>query len=196
MKTLKTTIAILALSILTFSCSKGDEAIKKVYESENPLAKYLINTGFINAVPSFPALGFYEVGFTFKPLVVGKIISISIKLPAVRNNIKVTIWDLQTQLVVFDNSFNVSTAASNMVFDINPLSLAANKDYVISMNTDSYYINSANIYNPVSISHPIIVGNISILNSRSKSGNTQMLPTMISTSSYSGNCSFNFQQTE
>ena len=196
MKTLKTTIAILALSLFTISCSKDDEASKKVYEIENPLAQYLINTGFKNAYPTIPGLGFYEVGFTFKPLVSGKIISINIKLPDVKNNIKVTIWDLQTQMVVFDNSFNVSTAASNMVFDINPLSLAANKDYVISMNTDSYYVNKASFLSSVNIAHPITVGNISILNSRSKSGNTQILPTTISTSSYSGNCSFNFQQTE
>lgn len=195
MKTLNN-IILLCILLFSFACSKDEDSKSAQLPEENPLQEYLANAGFNNAYTTIAGFGNYELGFTFKPLVNGKINSIVIKLPDVRNNIRVTLWDLQTHAILFEDNFNVSVAGIDTVFDIEPLSLIGNKEYVISMNTDSSYINSSNLFNPVDATYPITVGNISILNARSKSGAEQLFPDTISTSSYSGNCSFNFQLIE
>lgn len=193
MKHLEKIVVLFIVSVM-LSCSKDDEA--KVFPEENPLNPYLVEAGFDIAYPSLDGLGFFEIGFTFKPLVSGKINSVTLKIPDARDNLLVTIWDVATATIVFEDSFNVATADSEVTYSINPLLLVKDKNYLISMNTDSYYINSSNLFNPTPATYPITIGTIEIVDSRSRAGTNQVMPTETSTTSYSGNCSFNFQQTE
>lgn len=192
MKTTFKTVVILLLTMTFLSCSKEDNSNKN--PEQNPLDEYLEIAGFENEYPSLPGLGFYELGFTFKPLVNGNINSIVLNLPNSKENVRVTIWNLETESIVFQDVFDVTIAESSVVFPVNSITLQENKEYIISMNSDQSYINSFNLFNPVNANYPIVIEDIQILNTRSNAGTNQVLPATISLNSYAGNCSFNFQK--
>ena len=202
MKTIKTTIAILALSIFTISCSKDNApspAIAtelKIYDKENPLPEFLTKANLNNLVPSSPTDGKQEIGLTFKPLVKGSITAIEIKIPFEVSNLIVSIWDFETQQIIRTETINNMNSGTRKIAFITPLTLIKDKRYVISMNTNSYYTYrnvAANVDD-----YPIIIGNIAVLNTN-YSPDTVTNPTYPSTifiGKYSGNCSFLFQQTD
>lgn len=197
MKTIKTAIVLLFGIFLIMSCSKKDPAPDiKMYPEEDPLVQFLIKAGFINKSSGWQSFGNYEMGFTFKPLVNGKINALVINIPFATPSLKVTIWDVTTKLAIRSETVNVKSAEIDMTTIITPVELIKDKEYLISMNSDSYYIHSSNLFNPANANYPITIGNISILktNSSPNATNTSIYPSVIILNQYSGNCSFKFQQ--
>ncbi|HBV15278.1 hypothetical protein [Chryseobacterium carnipullorum] len=181
---------------LITSCSKNDdESIPQpiVYAEENPLAKYQENAGF-TMTTNFINSGNYEFGLVFSPNVKGKINAITLRLPDVNPDLKVTIWDYTAKTVLRTEMVNVS--ASNTLFTkvIAELALEKDKKYVITMNSNDWYKktrpdNSNAVY-------PITAGNIKFLEYRWLSTSSQIFPTNISLNYNGGDLSFNFQQVD
>ncbi|PQA92875.1 hypothetical protein B0A69_11930 [Chryseobacterium shigense] len=187
---------VLSSAFLITSCSKEeDEPVPQpvVYAEENPLAKYHENAGF-TMTTNFINSGNYEFGLVFSPNVKGKINAITIRLPDLNPNLKVTIWDYTSKTVLRTEMMNVS--ASNTLFTkaIAELPLEKDKKYMITMNSNDWYKktkpdNSNAVY-------PITAGNIKFLEYRWLSTSSQVFPTNISLDYNGGDLSFNFQQVE
>ncbi|MDN5477898.1 MAG: DUF4082 domain-containing protein [Chryseobacterium sp.] len=194
-KSLCIAMALNSVFLIT-SCSKNDdESIPQpiVYAEENPLAKYQENAGF-TMTTNFINSGNYEFGLVFSPNVKGKINAITLRLPDVNPDLKVTIWDYNAKTVLRTEMVNVS--ASNTLFTkvIAELALEKDKKYVITMNSNDWYKktrpdNSNAVY-------PITAGNIKFLEYRWLSTSSQIFPTNISLNYNGGDLSFNFQQVD
>ena len=197
MKTIQKTIAILSIIILIFSCSKDDEPtptpIAVVYPEENPLPIFLTTTGFNQQILEGTSSANSESGFSFRPMVKGKINALVIKSHRI-NIIRVTIWNKLTETVLRTELVDVSAANTEIIKIITPLELEINKEYVITMN-NKYWSDRSRTDSGV-ITYPITAGNISITGSRIiVDGLNQTFPSQALLTSYKGDCSFIFQQT-
>ncbi len=188
-------IALVILALTLFSCSKDDEeTIPIFFFEENYFAGYLTNSGFSASTDSTIDGGNYEFGIEFTPLVKGKITSLKAKLPDVNNAVRVTIWDKATTTVIRTETINVTTANTELSFDIADLDLTANHLYAITMNSNDWY-NHRRTGNTAT-TYPITSGNIRIDNYKWVGGASQTYPTNVSTTYYAGDISFNFLQTQ
>ena len=166
MKTIKTTIAILALSIFSFSCSKDDAPASQTpvvaASEQNPIPGFLIETRFnqrVDARPNATTLTFIY-GFSFIPLVDGKITAIVAKLPGANPDLKVTIWDKATGASPIIETINLATANLEVTKSITPLNLVKNKEYVITFSSNDSYKHYRT--NETNVTYPITSGDIQI----------------------------------
>jgi hypothetical protein len=191
MKTLKATILIL-LVFFASACSKDESETPIVYGEENPLFAFLSRMPNIHSYDD--ALeGTTQMGYIFKPTVKGKINSLTVKIPAINSALKVFIWDKATIALLRTETINVTTANTDIVKVISPLTLEKDKEYLISIYTDDYYFHSTN--NSSEVPYPIIAANIQILGTRSGYG--ELFPQAGGSSNgYTGDIGFNFQRTE
>lgn len=167
------------------------ERIVSTYPVENPLAGYLKGAGYkMNGTGSSIGVPSDEVGFSFKPLCNGIITAITVKIPAVRQDLPVTIWDKEEVDKLVNEEFNVSVADKQFTFAIRPLRVYKNKEYIISMNTNSYY----GEYKSIGAKYPVKVGNILVTNFCYNDGVEKKLPIRNDVNRYKGNLSFNFQK--
>lgn len=185
------TILAIVITITLSSCSKDDGPS---YNEENFMAGFLTNSGFSDVTDATVNGGSYEFGTEFTPLVKGKITSLKVKLPAINNALRVTIWDKSTPTatVIRSETVNVTAADTEQGFDIADLELTANKQYAITMNSDDWY-NHRRTGN-TNATYPVTSGNIRIDNYKWIGGTTQTYPTNIALSYYAGDISFNFLQ--
>lgn len=194
MKKIVSIISILAFVI--FSCSKNDPkepVVPVVYPEENPMMVYMTASGFGQSTASFLNLNDNEMGFSFRPEVTGKINAVLVKIPVINNAVRVTIWDKTSKIILRTETVDVTTANTEITKIITPLYLTKKREYLISINTNSWYTHtktdgSTTIY-------PIIAGNITITGSQSHSDITQTLPNVGWFDFYRGDVSFVFQQT-
>ena len=94
MKTIKITIAILAIAIFSISCSKDGEPTTVsvvVIPEQNPLPGYLFASGFDQILTNRVNSGDYEFGYSFAPLVNGTMTAIVAKIPDIHIGMRVTI---------------------------------------------------------------------------------------------------------
>jgi hypothetical protein len=165
--------------------------IVSTYPVENPLVGYLKAAGHkINGSRSEIAVPSDEMGLSFKPLTDGIITAITVKIPAVREDLPVTIWDKEEVEKLVNLEVNVAVADKPYTFPIKQLRVYKNKEYIISMNTNSYYFN----YKSTGVSYPIKVGNILITNFCQNDGVQKKIPLRNNVNYYKGNISFNFQK--
>jgi hypothetical protein len=193
MKTLQKTLAFIALFFL-FSCSKDDDVQQTTsYDEENPLSGYLSVAGF-NQMQTLTTVGVYELGFSFKPLVKGKINALVLKNPAVVN-LRVTIWDATTETPLLSEMVNLPTSNLEVVKPITPLQLEKDKTYRITMQSQTGYAHYK--ADQSNTTYPITSGNIQIIDFKSGDGTTiPTYPTIPYLNIYGGDCSFKFQRTE
>ena len=195
MKYLTKLIAILALSIFTFSCSKDDapEPTKVLAPLQDPLPGYLAATGF-NEKSSIEIDSWdNEHGFSFIPLVNGKITAIVIKNPAVQSGIRVTVWDKLNGTVLRTEYIDLPTAGVEIVKQITALELVKDKEYFLTLNTNDRYYRRRN--DGVAVTYPFTVGDIKITSYATKNGAVaQVIPTTLMTNGCFGDCSFKFQK--
>ena len=198
MKTIQTTITILAIIIFTFSCSKDDAPapIRPVVLAplQDPLPEYLAVTGFDQKVTEIidePSNA--ERGFSFIPLINGKITAIVVKMPSVNNTgMRVTIWDKIANVVLRTETINITTANTVTTKTITALDLLKNKEYFITFNSNNRYKREKT--NGSNATYPIAVGDILITGFSYQNGLSQSMP-IYSVSNYmSGDCSFKFQK--
>ncbi len=201
---MKKTILSIVLILLMYGCaqkstipqrSSGERTkqldIISTYPIENPLAGYLKAAGYkMNGKTSEIGVPSDELGFSFKPLADGIITDITVKIPAVRQDLPVTIWDKETVEQLVSEELNVSVADKPFTFPIRPLRVYKNKEYIISMNTNSYY----GEYKATGASYPIKVGNILVTNFCYNDGVQKKIPLRNDPNHYKGNLSFNFKK--
>ncbi len=117
MKTIKTSLTILAISLVTIiSCSKKDEALEPIKPDpvlaplQDPLASYLTASGFSQKTTDQINAGDYEFGYSFIPLVNGKMTAIVAKIPDVHSGMRVTVWDKVAGTVLRTETIDITTA--------------------------------------------------------------------------------------
>ncbi len=194
MKTLKTIIAILALTIFTFSCSKDDvvTSIPAVLAPwQDPLSEYLVISGFGERKENVFDSSINR-GLSFIPLVNGKITAIVTKLPGVRSGLRATIWDKASGIALRTELIDVNTINDTTIKQIIPLDVLKDKEYYITLNTNIFYYRTKR--DGTNATYPFIIGDIKITSYAISSSNAQVMPNIIQTDFYGGDCSFKFQK--
>ncbi|MEZ5003458.1 MAG: hypothetical protein R2730_10545 [Chitinophagales bacterium] len=168
----------------------GDDTV--TFLEENPLAGFLVASGFDEAVDTFYNSGSYEFGYSFTPAVNGQINAIVSRLPEANPTLRVTIWDFDSKTVLKTVTVNVATANTTVTEIITPLVLEKDKNYQITMNSNDWY--SRERTDGSDVTYPITVDNIKINGYSWISGTTQTFPTFTETDYYAGDASFIFQE--
>jgi hypothetical protein len=179
---------LLCISLSLVNCSKKDDPIAE----QDPLSGYLKAAGFDQKVTNYVNSADYEFGYSFIPLVDGKITAIVAKIPAVQNGVRVTIWDKTAGTVLRTESIDFATADVEVVKPINALALTKDKEYFITFNSNDWYEHKKT--DGTNATYPFTVGDIKITGYSYKSGTTQTLPNVNPTNYYAGDCSFRFQK--
>ncbi|MFM9988732.1 hypothetical protein [Flavobacterium sp.] len=193
MKTIKTTIAILAIAILAISCSKDDEPTPVVVIPEqNPLAGYLTASGFDQKLTNRVDSGDYEFGYSFTPLVNGTMTAIVAKIPDTHIGMRVTIWDKIAGTVLRTETIDVATAGVEVTKVITALSLIKDKEYFITFNSNDWYDHRKT--DGTAVTYPFTVGDIKVTGYSFASGTAQAIPNSPQTTYYAGDVSFKFQK--
>jgi hypothetical protein len=188
MKTIKILTVLFVIGLITYGCS--DDKDEK-YPVVDPYELYLTNTGF-SVTSNFVNSSSYEFGLVFSPKYNGTINALKLKLPAVSNSVRITIWDYETKEPIRTEIVNVAEANVLTVKNIEKLNVQKDKKYLISMNSDDWYrrIRSDNANAP----YPIESGNIVFYEYRWLSGSGQVFPTIVSLNYNAGDLSFEYQR--
>ena len=190
------TVLLTAVIISTTSCSKSDptpEPVSPVLAPlQDPLAGYLTASGFSQKNVDNVNNDDYEFGYSFIPLVSGKMTAIVAKLPASRLAMRVTIWDKVTTAILTTETIDVATANVEVIKQITALDLVKDKEYFISMNSNDWYKRTR--INNSSVTYPFTVGDIKITSYAFGNGTSQTMPIASQISYYAGDCSFKFQK--
>lgn len=179
----------------TISNCSSDDDNQPAFTDENPLAELLQQTGFDGEkITYIDDNNSYEIGFGFTPSVNGNLKSIVVKLPKIKNNLRVTIWDSETQLPILTETVYVSQANQFITKSITPLALEQGHAYAITMNTDQYYMWHRE--NQGAANWPVTCGNIVVTTVHSDIVTGHEFPNFGVINAYFGDCSFIFQQTQ
>ena len=193
MKYLK--IGLLSLIAVTLSKCSSDNESQDTFAEENPLPQLLQQSGFDGEkITYIDDNNAYEIGFGFTPAVNGNIKSLVVKLPKINNDIRVTIWDSETELPILTETVNVTQANQFITKNIAPLSLEQGHGYAITMNTRDYYM--WHRQNQGAATWPIMCGNIDITTIHEDIVTDHEFPNFGVINAYFGDCTFIFQQTE
>lgn len=184
--------AFLLFMIVTMilSCSKSEEESED-YVEQNFLSGFLQTTGFNNTDITFS--GFPQhFGFSFTPLVAGRINSIVVKVPLEYDENRIRIWDKSTGNPIATKIVSLP-AETEVIVDIEPVNLTKDKEYVISIVSMACYSS----FNGASeeVTFPVVAGDIQI-NYCSLTSFIDRMPNPIYYNYYFGDLSFNFQRTE
>jgi len=177
-------VALIAFTLL--SCNDDDASPK-----ENPLASYLLNAGFSQVNSNIDG-GNYEFGISFIPKVSGKITDVVVKLPDDATNLRVTIWDVETEEVLRTETVPSVNADEALIYPIDPLALTKDKEYMITFNSNDWY----NHVHPegADATYPVEAGNFQITGYAYIGTTNQTIPTAFQTDYYAGDLSFRFQK--
>lgn len=195
MKTFKLkTLLILCVAALAVSCNKDDND-PIVYPQENPLQGFYTTSGFDEETSTTTdALLPRETGFRFRPTVTGAITALTVRIPDVNNNLRVTIWDADTHEVVKVETFNITSSGVAVTKTIPALGLVKDKEYMITMNTADYYVHEKT--DGSDAEYPYTVGNIQVTGSGYATGSDQAYPNAFPTNYTNGDLTFTFQRVQ
>ena len=187
---------LLSLSLSVINCSKDDAPapapLAVLAPLQDPLPGYLAASGFNQKItPSINGTD-YEDGYSFIPLVNGKMTAIVVKIPDARLGLRVTVWDKVAGTVIRTETIDVATAGVEVTKQITALDLVKDKEYFITMNTNDYY--EYRKTDNTAVTYPFIVGDIKITSYGNKYGTAQVMPLNQELRFYSGDCSFKFQK--
>ena len=187
---------LLSLSLSVINCSKDDAPAPAppavLAPLQDPLPGYLAASGFNQKItPSINGTD-YEDGYSFIPLVNGKMTAIVVKIPDARLGLRVTVWDKVAGTVIRTETVDVATAGVEVTKQITALDLVKDREYFITMNTNDYYEYSKT--DNTAVTYPFIVGDIKITSYGNKYGTAQVMPLNQELRFYSGDCSFKFQK--
>ncbi len=190
-------VMILLLSITSMAAckkDKTDEVAPAIYVEENPLSGFLATTGLDQQSTVTNNINFYEEGFSFKASVKGTIRALTIKLPAILNTVRITIWDSTSKAILRTENINIPTANIETVIPITVFNIEKNKAYLITMSTKNDYLRRRN--NNSIIPYPIVSGSIIITNVYYGNNASQLFTAYTTNTSYYGDISFKFLRTE
>ena len=203
MKNLQITVSAVAITILlslglvVTSCSKNDDPVVTplpvvVAPLQDPLAGYLAASGFNQVTTSLINQSEIETGYSFTPLVNGKITALVVKIPDINSNLRVTIWDKATGSIIHTEFLNITTANTEFSKTITTIELIKDKEYVISMYTNDYYFHKRT--DNLDATYPFIIGDLKITSYNFGGGTQQIIPVTGLQYVYRGLCSFKFQK--
>ena len=188
---------LLSLSLSVTNCSKDDDPVPTPPEVlaplQDPFPGYLAASGFNQkrtAVASSDNDG--ELGYSFIPLVNGKMTAIVVRIPDVRLGMRVTVWDKVNGTILRTELLDVSSSGVEVIKQITALDIVKDKEYFITMNTNDWY-NYRRTDN-TAVTYPFTVGDIKITSYSYKSGTAQLMPNISVPSHCAGDCSFKFQK--
>jgi hypothetical protein len=170
MKNAKQIVALTLLVIFSIGCSGDDDQSVNpiiipavVVQGEDPLPGFILARHYDYAKFTYiDDNNYYEMGYTFAPLVNGKINGLVIQIPNTANNLRVRIWDMATETAIRTELVDITHAYQKTIIAISPLALQRDKVYGISMNTKDYFFrNNAGMAGEPNID-PVVVGNISV----------------------------------
>ena len=164
------------------------------WKTKAPFNAILSASEFDQEISAVIDSGNFEFGIEFTPSVNGKITAISVQLPDVNSNLRVTFWDTATETVLRTENVNVAEANTDYIFSIDDLNVTTDTKYMITMNSDDWF--NRTMTSGEDLIYPITVGNIEINSYGYNTGDTQTYPTSFQTSYYAGDLDFTFQQTE
>jgi hypothetical protein len=192
MKALKTILAMAFIAVLG-SCSKDDKTPEVALAPiQDPLQGYLQASGFNQKTTEFKNGNRVETGFSFMPLVKGKITAIVVKIPDVQSGIRVTIWDKATTAIIRTESIDITSSGIEVIKPISAIDLVQDKEYFITMNSDDVY--SRKKTDGSAVTYPFVIGDIKITSYGFVLGATQKMPDNPFFLEYSGDISFKFQK--
>ena len=187
---------LLSLSLSVTNCSKDDAPASTppvvIAPLQDPLPGFLIASGFNQKTSNFINSVDYEFGYSFIPLVNGKMTAIVVKIPDASLGMRVTVWDKLAGTAIRTETFDVTTANVEVTKQITALDLVKDKEYLITMNTNDWYRRSKT--NDAAVTYPFTVGDIKITAYSFKDGTAQAMPVTSISSNYAGDCSFKFQK--
>ena len=160
---------------------------------QNPLAGYLAASAFDQKTVNFinePTN--YEFGYSFIPLVNGKMTAIVVKIPDARLGMRITVWDKAAGTVIRTETIDVATAGVEVTKQITALDLIKDKEYILSMNSNDWYERSRT--NEAAVTYPFTVGDIKVTSYSYRDGTAQAIPNTPVLNYYAGDCSFKFQK--
>lgn len=199
MKTIKMIMGvILFISIFATSCSKDDDSAKiptvatPLVPEQNPLSGYLTTTGFDQKVTNRVNQGDFEFGYSFIPLVNGKMTAIIAKIPDVHMGMRVTVWDKTAGIVLRSETIDNATAGVAVTKTIAALDLVKDKEYFLTMNSNDWY-ECRRTDNAIA-NYPITVGDIKITSYSFVEGTAQTMPNAPQNYYFAGECTFKFQK--
>jgi hypothetical protein len=197
MKTIKTLSVVLFLSIFSISCSKDDKAVTpaatpQAIPTQDPLAGYLTASGFNQKLTNILDSGDYEFGYSFIPLVNGKMTAIVAKIPDVHSGMRVTIWDKATATVLRTELVDITSSGVEITKNITAIDLVKDKEYMITFNSNDWYDHRKT--DASDVTYPFTVGDIKVTGYSYIDGTTQTLPNSPQTAYYAGDVSFKFQK--
>ena len=138
----------------------------------------------------------YNNGTGFVPLVKGKISAFKVRLPEANSPLKITVWDATTHTNLRTETVNVAAAETDYTFNITPLELQKDHEYVDSFLQGKCYRykkpdGTDGIY-------PQTVGNLKITKVIYSSGTAGIpsYPTINSEFAFYGDVDLVFQRTE
>lgn len=177
------------------SCSNDEQPIPVAFTEENPLPGLLQQTNLGQRTLSYiDDNNYYDMGIAFVPMVKGKINSFIVKLPESHRQVRITVWNRTTRAILMTTYIDVLSANTNTLLEITPLALEKDKEYVVAISSDDYYMLFQE--NGSSVTYPVTVGNIKINGGTDQMGNGQEMPEFYTANAISGLVTFNFQQTE
>lgn len=193
MKKIKIFTAILILSLV--SCSKEEDAPTNTSTTpsiQNPIQGFLSSTGLGQETLQTSA-ACNEFGYSFIPLVSGKITSVSVKFP-VPHSTRVTLWNKQTGAVLHTEFINVTTGNTEFIRNITPVTLVNNTEYLLSFNSGDYYFHQRIGNNLPNIAYPVTVDDIRFTSHVYALGTSQTMPNVSIPSYFIGDCNFIFEK--
>lgn len=188
---------LVVMSFTVLSCSKEETptvtpTVPVNYSEENSYYSFLSKV-IPNATIDNVVLGIYmELGYEFSPITNGIITSVEIRIPGARGNTSIHIWDSETRNLLHTEVINVQTGGVIYKKNIAGVPLRANKKYIISMASDSWYryVKSEGSKIP----RPYTAGNIVV--GKDANATADSFPTTYSGDRYhDGGVCFNFLRT-
>ncbi|WP_309608665.1 hypothetical protein [Flavobacterium sp.] len=188
---------LLSLSLSVTNCSKDDDPVPTPVEPvlaplQDPLAGYLTATGFSQKTTNQVNISDYEFGYSFIPLVNGKMTAIVAKIPDVRLGMRVTVWDKVAGTVLRTETIDIATAGVEVTKQITALDLVKDKEYFLTFNSNDWYDRRKT--DGSIVTYPFTVGDIKITSYSFVGGTTQTIPNAPQNTYYAGDCSFKFQK--
>ena len=190
--------ALAVALFVTTSCSSDDQSANTSpvpFAEENPWLGLLAETDLGQTTLVFiDDNNYYDMGMAFIPTVKGQINSFVVKLPESHNNIRISLWDRTTAEILRTEYIDVLVANTDTKLEILPLQLQKDKEYVVAITSDDYYMLFQE--NGSAVTYPVSVGNITVTGGTDQLANAQQMPEFYTANAISGIVSFNFQQTE
>ncbi|MEX0288561.1 MAG: PKD domain-containing protein [Flavobacteriaceae bacterium] len=83
---------------------------------------------------------YFEIGTLFRPKVKGQVLALRLKMP-VNGSYQVNLWDTDTKTQLTSATIETTNTGSSRTVDLpNPISLEKDKQYVITVNANDWYL--------------------------------------------------------